>query len=74
MGYAIHMRTNIDIDDELLAEAMRAAGTVTKRATVEAGLAELIRRHRTRRVRELRGTVSWVGDLDEMRSGRAAAA
>jgi Arc/MetJ family transcription regulator len=66
------VRTNIDIDDDLLAEAMRVAGTKTKRATVEAGLAELIRRHRTRRVRELRGTVEWVGDLDEMRSGRAA--
>lgn len=68
------MRTNIDIDDELLAEAMRAAGTTTKRATVAAGLTELIRRGRTRKVRELRGTVDWVGDLDEMRAGRSAAA
>lgn len=68
------MRTNIDIDDELLAAAMRAAGTTTKKATVEAGLAELVRRHRTRRVRELRGTVEWTGDLDELRSGRVAGA
>jgi Arc/MetJ family transcription regulator len=68
------MRTNIDIDDDLLAEAMRAAGTTTKKAAVEAGLVELIRRHRTRKVRELRGTVDWVGDLDELRSGRAATA
>jgi len=68
------MRTNVDIDDKLLAEAMRAAGTTTKRATVEAGLAELVRRHRVRKVRELRGSVEWVGDLDELRSGRAAAA
>jgi Arc/MetJ family transcription regulator len=67
------MRTNIEIDDELLAEAMRAAGTLTKRSTVEAGLRELVRRDRVRKVRELRGTVEWVGDLDEMRSGRAAA-
>jgi Arc/MetJ family transcription regulator len=67
------MRTNIEIDDELLAEAMRAAGTMTKRSTVEAGLRELVRRDRVRKVRELRGTVEWVGDLDEMRSGRAAA-
>ena len=67
------MRTNIDIDDDLLAEAMQAAGTATKKATVEAGLAELIRLHRKRRVLELRGTVEWVGDLDEMRSGRYAA-
>ncbi len=66
------MRTNIDIDDDLLAEAMRLAGTGTKKATVEAGLAELIRRYRTRQVRELHGTVDWRGDLDDMRSGRAA--
>lgn len=64
------MRTNIEIDDHLLAEAMRLAGTATKRATVEAGLAALVRRHRIRRVRELRGTVDWTGDLDAMRSGR----
>jgi Arc/MetJ family transcription regulator len=68
------MRPNVDIDDELLAQAMRAAGTTTKKATVEAGLVELIRRHRLRKVRELRGAVDWVGDLDEMRSGRTAVA
>ncbi|MGH3680257.1 MAG: type II toxin-antitoxin system VapB family antitoxin [Natronosporangium sp.] len=68
------MRTNIDIDDDLLTEAMRVAGTTTKRATVEAGLAELIRRHRTSQVRKLYGTVEWVGDLDQMRSGPAATA
>ena len=73
-GYSIHMRTNIEIDDRLLAEAMRAAGTSTKKATVEAGLVELIRRHRTRKVLQLRGAVDWTGDLDEMRSERAAAA
>lgn len=68
------MRTNIDIEDALLAEAMAAAGTTTKKATVEAGLVELIRRHRTRKVRELRGTVEWVGDLAQMRTGRSAPA
>jgi Arc/MetJ family transcription regulator len=66
------MRTNIEIADDLLTEAMRAAGTTTKKATVEAGLRELIRRHRLRKVRELRGTVEWIGDLDAMRTGRAA--
>jgi Arc/MetJ family transcription regulator len=67
------MRTNIDIDDDLLTEAMRAAGTRTKKATVEAGLRELIRRHRVRKVLELRGSVEWVGDLDTMRPGRTEA-
>jgi Arc/MetJ family transcription regulator len=36
------MRTNIDIDDELMREAMRATGTTTKKAAVEAGLRKLI--------------------------------
>lgn len=64
------MRTNIDIDDELLAEAMKVFGTATKKATVEAALERAVRRHRQRGALELRGSVEWVGDLDEMRGGR----
>jgi Arc/MetJ family transcription regulator len=67
------VRTNIEIDDDLLAAAMEAAGTTTKRATVEAGLATLVRLRRMRDVRLLRGTVDWHGDLDESRSGRDVA-
>lgn len=65
------MRTNIDIDDELLAEAMRLEGTKTKKETVELALRELIRRYRTREVLDLYGTIEWEGDLDESRQGRA---
>jgi Arc/MetJ family transcription regulator len=64
------MRTNIDIDDELLAAAAEALGTKTKKATVEAALERAVRRHLQKRVLELRGTVEWEGDLDEMRRGR----
>ena len=64
------MRTNIDIDDELLEKAMRYAGTKTKKATVEEALNMLVRRYEQRRALELRGTVEWVGDLDEMRRSR----
>ena len=64
------MRTNIDIDDALLAEAMAVFGTTTKKATVEAALERAVRRHRQRRVLDLEGAVDWVGDLDEMRRGR----
>ncbi|HZI98510.1 MAG TPA: type II toxin-antitoxin system VapB family antitoxin [Actinomycetales bacterium] len=62
------MRTNIDIDDDLMAEAMRLAGTTTKRSTVEEALRELIRRHKIGELRALRGKVEWIGDLDEMRT------
>ena len=64
------MRTNIDIDDELLAEAAEALGTQTKKATVEAALKRVVRRHRQRRILELEGQIEWVGDVDQMRRGR----
>lgn len=64
------MRTNIDIDDELLAEAMMATGFSTKRATVEEGLRQLVRlRRQAEALAQLRG-LGWEGDLDEMRQGR----
>jgi Arc/MetJ family transcription regulator len=64
------MRTNIDIDDELLAEAMAATGLTTKRATVEEGLRLLVRlRAQVRALKELRG-LGWEGDLGAMREGR----
>jgi Arc/MetJ family transcription regulator len=64
------MRTNIDIDDELLDKAMRLAGTKTKKSTVEEALRLLVRRHEALRVLELYGTVEWEGDLTEMRRSR----
>jgi Arc/MetJ family transcription regulator len=64
------MRTNIDIDERLLADAQAIAGTTTKKATVEHALRELIRRKQRQQVRDLLGTVDWIGDLDETRSSR----
>ena len=64
------MRTNIEIDDKLLSDAMKASGLATKRATVEEGLRLLVRlRSRTKSFEELRG-IGWEGDLDQMREGR----
>jgi Arc/MetJ family transcription regulator len=65
------MRTNIDIDDELLAKAAEVAGTTTKRATVEYALTELVRRKDRRAILRLKGEVAWEGDLDRSRSGRS---
>jgi Arc/MetJ family transcription regulator len=64
------MRTNIEIDDELLSQAMTAAGLSTKRATVEEGLRLLVRvRKQAKALTKLKG-LGWEGDLDEMRQGR----
>ena len=65
------MRTNIDIDDRLMREAIRRSGAATKRAAVEAGLRLLIQTHSQTAVRRLRGKVRWEGDLNRSRLGRA---
>lgn len=62
------MRTNIDIDDKLLSDAMKATGASTKREVVEMGLASLVKLKKQERVKKLRGTLRWEGDLDNMRS------
>jgi Arc/MetJ family transcription regulator len=64
------MRTNIDIDDDLVAEAMTALGLKTKKATVEEALRRAVRQVRQRQaLKELKG-IGWEGDLDAMREGR----
>lgn len=63
------MRTNIDIDDELLRKAMIAAGQSTKKGTVEEALKMLIRVKGQRKAfDEMRG-IGWEGNLEEMRLG-----
>jgi Arc/MetJ family transcription regulator len=62
------MRTNIDIDDELMAEALKSSGATTKRAAVEQALRLLIQTRRQAGLRKLRGKVKWEGDLDAMRT------
>ena len=64
------MRTNIEIDDRLMKEAMRSSGRRTKRATVEAGLRLLVQVRQQVGIRRLRGKIQWEGDLNESRLGR----
>jgi Arc/MetJ family transcription regulator len=64
------MRTNIDIDDELMRKAIAATGLRTKKAAVEEGLKLLVRLKGQERLKELYGRVPWEGDLDEMRRNR----
>jgi Arc/MetJ family transcription regulator len=64
------MRTNIVIDDQLMAEAMRVSGCKTKKEAVEQALRLLVRRSQQQEIRNLRGRVRWEGDLEEMRGGQ----
>ena len=60
------MRTNIDIDETLMADAMRCSGKRTKRETVEEALRRMIAIEQQEAFFELRG-IGWEGDLDQMR-------
>lgn len=61
------MRTNIELDEGLIAEAMELSGEPTRRAVVHRALTELVRLERLRRLRAARGTLEWKGDLGAMR-------
>lgn len=56
------MRTNIDIDDELMAKAMAAGPYTTKKDAVEAGLKLLARQAAYREILKWRGKLKWEGD------------
>ncbi len=62
------MRTNIDIDDTLMAATLAATGLRTKREAVALGLKTLLRLRRQEEIRPLRGKLDWQGDLDAMRT------
>jgi Arc/MetJ family transcription regulator len=64
------VRTNIDIDDRLMRQAMRRSNTRTKKATVEAALRLLVESHAQTSIRRLKGMVEWEGDLNRSRRSR----
>lgn len=61
------MRTNIEIDDQLMADAMEFTGAKTKREAVDLALKALVRAAAYDGIRSLRGKVDWQGDLEAMR-------
>ena len=65
-----NMRTNIVIDDKLMADALNASGLQTKKEAVEEGLKALIKLKKQANIRNLRGKLNWEGDLDEIRSNK----
>jgi len=62
------MRTNIEIDDELMKDVLKATGLKTKKDVVELGLKTLIRLRKQKRIKDFRGQLKWTGDLDDMRT------
>jgi Arc/MetJ family transcription regulator len=61
------MRTNIVVDDQLMAQALKLSGFKTKKQAVEEGLRLLIAMKKQESIRQFRGKLTWEGDLDSMR-------
>jgi Arc/MetJ family transcription regulator len=66
------VRTNIEIDDALMAEAQKASGHATKKQTVEQALRLMIRLRRQREAGLAFGKYRWHGNLARSRKGRGA--
>lgn len=66
------MRTNVVIDDDLMAEALESTGLNTKKAVIEEALRTLVRLKKQEKVRSLRGKLQWDGDLNMLREARFA--
>jgi Arc/MetJ family transcription regulator len=63
----VRVRTNIEIDDELMGEAMRLTGLKTKKAVVEEALRHLVRLKRQAKIADYFGKLPWEGDLERWR-------
>ena len=66
--YTVRMkRTNLVLDEQLLAELTRVSGERTYSRAVTRAMEDYLRRHRAGRIFELAGSGLWEGDLSEMR-------
>jgi len=64
------LRTNIELDEKLVNEAMKLTHKKTKKELVNYALKELVSTLKRKKLLELEGRVEWTGDLAEMRKGR----
>lgn len=62
------MRTNIDIDQQVLQDVIEKSGLPTKKAAVNEALREYLRLLKLKELANLKGKVQWEGNLDQMRS------
>jgi Arc/MetJ family transcription regulator len=62
------MRTNIDIDDKLMKDALKWSNLKSKKEVVNNALVELMKFHKRQTMKSLQGKVEWIGDLDKMRT------
>ena len=70
MHVGVFMRTTVEVNDQLMTEALRLSGESTKRAVIEAALRLLIQTNAQTGIRKLHGKIQWEGDLAELRRNR----
>jgi len=63
-------RTNIELDEKLVNEAMKLTNKKTKKEVVNYAVEELVRKLKRKKILELEGKVEWIGNLDETRKSR----
>ena len=63
-------RTNIDLNDKLVAEGMKVTGCKSKKELVTLALEELVAKKSRKKILELEGKIKWIGDINEMRKSR----
>jgi Arc/MetJ family transcription regulator len=70
LRFNVSMKTNVDLDETLVAAARQLTGLKTKKELVHHALSELVRRGDQKKILSLQGKIQWQGDLAEMRSLR----
>ncbi len=63
-------RTNIVIDEKLLADGLKATGLKTRRSLIDYALRDLLRRKSLKKILQLKGKVEWEGNLSTIRKER----
>lgn len=64
------LRTNIELDEKLVSEAMKLTHIKTKKDLVNYAIEELVHKIKRKKILDLEGKVEWTGDLSEMRKSR----
>ena len=63
-------RTNVDLDDRLINEALKLSRLRTKKEVLHFALSELVKRIKRKGILKFMGSGIWEGDLEKMRESR----
>lgn len=64
------LRTNIELNEKLVNEAMKLTHIRTKKELVNYAIEELVHKIKRKKILDIEGKVEWTGDLSEMRKSR----